>query len=205
MKILIYLILFASILMSISPFSCNSYFKDPTFNLDTITAREIATGKRYDEILLGFKFGMTQSEYSAHRKKCYNDGNLQYDTKNKKSKYILYINDSEKYECFMAPEFHNGKLYKLSLIVESSDFFKHYNLWKLYMEKYDKSKWYHEDNLLNEDMDDHYFIDGNRVISIIPLINIIEVCYTDYMVQNAINQMEKEKEEKLKQKTIIDI
>lgn len=78
-----------------------------------IQKAELGSGVVIDTIFLGLRFGMTEQEFEDHCYKLKQQGKIEQEGK---MYFYRLAGTLEEYQCFFAPEYFEGKLYKVLVV-----------------------------------------------------------------------------------------
>lgn len=181
---------------------------------------ELNSGVRYDELFMTFKFGDSKNVVNGKFRNLKKEGKL---SKNNYGKYTYTFTFDEHearngYATFSA-DYHQDKLYNLKIIVTptpiieevfgvASDVYKSscsiilYDLSRIYLEKYGQPL-----KIKNTiyDINENYWINGNRQIAITLSGGSADIDYTDLTVKNALEDAKKNRNLKLLESSRDDI
>ena len=202
-------------------FSCDGITSKKTTNstdryseYNKKVAQEIESGKRIDDIFLGFKFGFTEKETNKHWKELLLEDKIYLDDKNRYCyDFIFSEYDWQIAVATFQTEYYEDKLYKLTLKVKyKNSLIDDYELNQssllqqlklLYVRKYtSQNKIFPIEviNVLNKE--EQYWIDGNKEIKISPTYYTeVNVTYTDLIPLQKIKLKEKEEKDIKKEKS----
>lgn len=100
--------------------SCNSIAKsdnEEESQSEILYEKAMKSDMLTDSIFMDFKFGMTEKEFSKHAKVLVNKGmaSIKYD------EFKCHFKDTHgfKYTARLAPEYYQGKLFRLTLLIET--------------------------------------------------------------------------------------
>ena len=171
-------------------------------------AQEIESGKRIDDIFLGFKFSFTEKETNKHWKKLLEEDRIYLDDKNSYCyDFILGKNDWQNAVANFQTEYYEDKLYKLNLKIRKKELLIDdtelnqsgllASISLLYVRKYTSEnniRPIEVINILNKE--ELYFIDGNKEVKIYPTYSgEVNVTYTDLIQLQKIKLKEKNEED----------
>lgn len=212
MKLLRYIlntILFIS--LTVIFIGCNN-FQNELKTYNDIVEVELARDTVINEIFMGLNYGDSESTTRKKLRKLLNDKKL---SRNENNQYVYEFSLEEDMKIWLGQveavvdlQFHNNKLYKLTLrasydesvmsYIESKIIFMHSEISMRYFNKYihKKYKYHRVKNKLIDDLDDYYYIYSNNQIKISSYINTV-VTYTDLRMIKEI-EIKEEKEIEIK-------
>ena len=169
---------------------------------------ELKSGARNDEIFMIFRFGDAENDVDDKFRQLKDSGKLFIDERGYYT-YTFVFNEHDTFNGYATfkQEFHDGKLYKLRMMVRPHDdmialgggsdeyielknsslFFQ---LASLFLGKYGSP--IQKSNILF-DTKDYFWIDGNREISISKSSSFVNIYYTDLFALKSIEQEKKDK------------
>jgi len=171
--------------------------------------KEINSEKKNNDTFLIFKFGDSNSEVLKKFKQLEKEGKVKVDEN--KSLYYEFVFDEYEFKnavAYFNMQFSEGKLYKLTLIVESQKprntytILLFHDLSDLYRKKYGDPDYYNTDALKNYEI---RWIDGNQEIKIVQRINDVVVTYIDKTIEIKLETENQNKLENEIKSTVDDI
>jgi len=182
-------------------------------DIEIITEKEnaeVATGLKNDTIILGFYFGMTESQVLEKfldlsiSKKVYLNNETQF-------QYDFFFNYPKKATASFASEYFQEKLYKMTLILVSEEVSTAMKLLQLKLIELFNDKYgfffIKKESLLrirNDDFD-VIWINGNRKIEIIEGYSDVRIVYTNIIDEREFKRVSEEKEKLKIEEVIKDI
>lgn len=197
------------IIIAFVVFSCNTEKQkqqeaNKAFELKV--EQELNSGIRHDTIFLGYRFGMTENDFIAWTRELVKDEKL-YQNDSRQLAYKMTFDENNflaSAEAVFSPDYFEGKLYKLSISVESTEHsvpeLTQLQLVGIFTDKY--GFYDHTEKSLLDDSKDYIWIHGNRQIEIIKGISDARIFYTDLHAERFLEQQqENERTEEFKATT----
>ncbi|MDB4125670.1 hypothetical protein N9597_00120 [Candidatus Marinimicrobia bacterium] len=203
--------------LSVLWFSCENEEKKSISDYDKIIS-EVKTSGRYgkiNDIFLGFKFGDSKNEVENKLSNLYDEGKI-YLNDNYQYAYLFKDEHSEYFnaESTIKFEYHNDKLYSLSLFVNPTSGINDYQRLQLhtiytklfikYVHKYILND-YEEENYIEPDKPIRYYFDGNCQVKLEYKKKFILIEYFDLTISSELNEITNQKRDKQFNKTLEDI
>lgn len=161
-------------------------------SLQSIINANIHNQPVIDTICMGFTFSMTEKQALQHFTQLIKEKKL---VKSDDGKYFEYPLSFEliKANAIIAPEFHDGKLYQLSLVIKAADDMAteqtvYLQVATSYMKKYSSYNLYQEADLIDANDKQFHWVKNNMHIFLHKSIEGAIVTYTNLPVEELIKR-----------------
>jgi predicted transcriptional regulator len=162
----------------------------------------LASGKQVDSTFLGFRFGMSISEFEHHYDSLLKENVFIKETTTGKEVFEITSKNGELIKGELTVAFESGKLYKVGLLIEDEvPVISYHHIESLYSEKYNYIK-----EIPTGDIDlgvsGKAWVKDNLKISILKGITNVTVDYSDIRIERSLSTMDSAKVENEKVKTM---